>query len=214
MRTIRTKVYQFSELSKQAKKVAIEKYRNSNDQFHWSEENRESMEKFSDIWPIKVTNWSYGGRGEGVSFNFTETDEIENLTGQRLATYIWNNYRYSIYSKKWYNGKTPTKHNKYHATNPAAPKFTTWSRYSKITIEKYNCPLTGYCMDNELLDQVWKFLDKPDNRNFKELLQDCFNDWIKACNADIDYQNSDEFISEELINNDQNFTIDGLVFNY
>jgi hypothetical protein len=63
-----------------------------------------------------------------------------------------------------------------------------------------------------LLDEIWKFLDKPDNRDFKELLQDCFDSWIKACNDDIDHQNSDEFIIEEIEANDYQFTENGEVF--
>ncbi len=183
------------------------------------------MEKFADIFPIKVTDWSYGGRGEGVSFRFeTDRDEIEELSGQRLATYLWNNYKADLYSKKYYGlrnlGLTDKKINhkrviskQITANCPNKGKYSN-SYYSAITIETYNCPLTGYCMDNELLDQIWKFIDKPDSRNFKDLLEDCFADWIKACNNDIDNQNSDEFITEELENREDQFTKDGKRFNY
>lgn len=226
MKTIRIKVYQFNELSEKAKQVAINHYRNNDNDLHWSQENRLSMEKFAEIWPIKVTNWSYGRRGEGVFFHFTESDKIENLKDQRLATYIWNNYRSLIYSKtykkSWITEKkiihTKVKSQLISIDNGWSKNAKNlgkyYNQYYTGKIETDNCPLTGYCIDNNLLDQVWKFLDKPDNRNFKELLESCFNNWIEACNADIDYQNSDEFISEEIINNDINFTIDGLVFNY
>jgi hypothetical protein len=220
MRTIRTKVYTFNELNETAKERAIENYRNSNTDFFWADENRQSMEKFAEIFPIKVTDWSYGGRGEGVYFRFeTDHSEIEELSGQRLANYLWNNYKGEIYSKKYYSLKglgltnERLKHKRViskQITN-SCPNKGKWSNsyYSAITIEKYNCPLTGYCMDNELLDEIWKFMDKPDNRDFKELLQDCFDSWIKACNNDIEEQNSDEYIADYLAGNEYEFTQDG-----
>ena len=213
MRTIRTKIYKFSELSKEAQQAAIENYRSQNSEIFWADENRETLEAFEKVFPVNIKNWSYGGRGEGVYFEMTCDDAIEELKGQRLATYIWNNYRSEIYSKKFYNGTIRTKPNKYHETNPSAPEFTTWHRYSKIQIEAYNCPLTGYCMDNEILDPIYKFLNKPEpHTNFKDLMEECFDSWIKACNADIEYQNSDETIKETIEANDYEFTREGKQF--
>lgn len=103
MRTITTTVYQFSELSDKAKENAIEKYRNSDREYFWLEENRETMEKFAELFPIKVTNWSYGGRGEGVSFTSSMDGAVEELTGQRLATYLWNNYKKDLFNGKFYS---------------------------------------------------------------------------------------------------------------
>lgn len=225
MRTIRTKVYKFSELSKAAKQTAIEWYRSRDTELQWADENRHSMERFAEIFPIKVTDWCYGRRGEGVSFRFeTDRDEIEQLSGQRLATYIWNNYRDQIYSRMYYSmmgsiGLTDHKINHKRVTSEQikneCPNKGKWSNsyHSAITIEKMNCPLTGYCMDNELLFTIYEFLDKPDSRNFEDLLEDCFNEWIKACNKDIEWQNSDEFITEEIENYDYEFTKDGKAFN-
>ena len=219
-RTVRFKVYKFHELSDKAKQKAIEHYREKGYEPAWTTENRKSMEAFAEIFPIKVTNWSYGGRGEGVAFHFTADDEIEELSGQRLATYLWNNYKNEIYSKKYYNSyRSLTDHKIKHnrvvseelTTGPNKGKFLN-SYYSAITIEKYNCPLTGYWMDNELLDEIWKFLDKPDSRSFKDLLEDCFDAWIKACNADIEEQNSDEYIAEILAANNYEFEDDGTEF--
>lgn len=210
MRTIRTKLYKFTELSTEAKQKAVDQWRNNSDsEPFWSGENRETLEKFAEIFPIKITHWSYGERGERVDFHFTSEDYIEELSGQRLATYIWNNYRTEIYSKKYYTGTQRTKPNPYFKNNPQAPQFTTWDRYSKIQIEKYSCPLSGFYLDNEILHEIWQFLDKPDSRNFKELLSECFNAWVKACNLDMQEQNSYEVISERLEANEYEFLKDG-----
>ncbi|MEO7047752.1 MAG: hypothetical protein ABI091_20810 [Ferruginibacter sp.] len=212
MRTIRTKVYKFNELSENAKDNAIERWRNSDNEMFWSNENRDSMKAFADMLPITVKDWSYGGRGEGVYFTFDERDEIEELTGQRLATYLWNNYKNEIYSKK-YLGDLNVKHCVYHnriKTKDYKNGNFGNAYYSAISIEKYNCPFTGYCMDNEILAPMYEFMDKPNNRtNFKELIEECFDAWIKACNNDIDYQNSDEYIIEQIEANEYEFTQDG-----
>ena len=102
MRTIETILYSFEELSEGAKQKAIEDWRNNTQEYEWSSENRDTLEKFADIFPIRIRNWSYGGSGEGVHFEFTADGEIEELSGQRLATYIWNNYRNEIYTPKQY----------------------------------------------------------------------------------------------------------------
>jgi hypothetical protein len=215
MKTVKINVFSFNELSKEAKQTAIENYRNNNTEIFWTDENRESMEKFAEVFPIEVTNWSYGGRGEGVSFHFTAHGDIEELKGQRLATYIWNNYRGEIYSRKYYgdaNVKHCIKHKRIECIDHKNGNFTN-AYYSAITIETGNCPLTGYYMDNEILDPIWKFLDKPsESVSFKDLLEVCFDSWIEACNNDIEEQNSDEYISDNIEANGYEFTEDGEQF--
>jgi len=205
MRTIRTKVYKFDELSKKAQEVAADWWRNTNDEIHWAEENRQSMEEFAKIFPIKVTDWCYGSRGEGVSFRFTCEDTIEELSGVRLATYIWNNYRSEIYKPKQYwicNGR--------HNCVGQNAKH----RNSKVFLyDEFACPLTGYYMDNEILAPLYAFMKKPGNKDFKDVLEDCFDAWIKACNNEVEYQNSFEYIAEHLEANEYEFTKEGKRFN-
>lgn len=200
MKTIELKIYSFDELSEEAKEVAIENYRNNNTEVFWASENRDTMEKFAELFPIKVTHWEYGGRGEGVDFHFTADDTIEELSGTRLATYIWNNYRNEIYKPKQY-WICQGHHN--------AVGMNAKHRNSKIFLDRFGCPLTGYCMDDDIIAPLFDFMDKPTNQNFKELLEDCFDEWIKACNTDIEWQNSDEYITEELVNNGYEFEEDG-----
>lgn len=208
MKQITLSLYSFEELSEEAKQKAIEDHRDlcNGDQPAWADENRESMEKFSEIFPIKVTNWSYGGRGEGVDFRFETEDYIEELSGVRLATYIWNNYKNKLFKGKWYSKAWDEK---LRILNPS--KGTGVERRSKIILDNC-CVLTGYCMDDTILDPIYQFLNKPSNIDFRELLEDCFDAWIKACNSDIEWQNSYEYLSEELINNEYEFEEDGSKF--
>lgn len=209
MRTECITIFSFDELSPEAKEKACKDWRNEEVEIAWTEENRNSMEKFAEIFPIKVTNWSYGGRGEGVSFHFTSDDAIEELSGRRLATYIWNNYRRDLWKGRYYGRLSPT--DKHGQSIPKSKEHPIGQRhvkrYSRILLEFGN--LTGYTMDYALTNPIKEFLDKPDSRNFKDLLEDCFSAWIRDCNADVEWQSSDEYIGEHLEANDYEFEEDG-----
>lgn len=200
MRTKTIGIYKFEELSPKAKQSAIDAYRAKGYQPAWTDENFDTLRAFEKVFPIKITNSSYGDRGEGVTFHFTDystsCEVIEELSGQRLATYIWNNYRGHLYKGKYYSNK-PVGSNNHR------------SRHSKIQLET-SCVLTGYCIDDDILDPIYAFLKKPlATTTFRHLLEDCFDAWVKACNADIEWQDSDEYISDYLIANDYEFTEDG-----
>lgn len=220
MKTKTINIYSFSELSDKAKEYAIDEYRNRMHEYFWADENRETLEKFAEIFPIKVTYWSYGDRGEGVNFHFTDNNNLEELSGIRLAAFIWNNYRGDIFKGRYYHcenfGMTDhrIKHNRVRSTEiktgPNKGKFIN-SYYSAIQLTT-DYPLTGYCMDMDILDPIYNFLNKPDSSTFYDLLNDCFEGWVKACNADIDYQNSDECISENIEANDYEFTEEGKMY--
>ena len=56
-----------------------------------------------------------------------------------------------------------------------------------------NCPFTGYCGDEDLLDPIRTFRDKPDlELTLGELFQQCADAWVKAWVADMEYARSDD----------------------
>lgn len=203
MKTRTITVYSFDELSDKAKQNAIEYFRNRNyeDGNFWANENRQSMEKFAELFPIKVTDWSYGGRGEGVSFRFTDDYNLEGMKGLRLAKYIWNNYKDNIYKPRYYSICNGIKN---------CVGLNSKGRYSKVQITEFGCPFTGFYMDNEILAPIFDFMRAPSpNTDFKDLLNDCFNAWVKACNDDVESQNSDENIIETIEANEYEFDENG-----
>lgn len=210
-RTIRIKLYKFEELSDKAKEKAIEDWRVINTDYAWTSEVRQSLEKFAMIFPVRIKDWSYGGRGEGVYFEMTTNyDEIDEMSGWRLATYIWNNYRGDIFKRKYYGKLTETF--KDGSPIPTSKEHPTGYRHvrkdSNIFIEN-DCVLTGTWIDNIILGPVYKFLAKPDDTTFKDLLEDCFNEWVKGANENIEDQNSDDYITDMLISNEYEFREDG-----
>ena len=72
-----------------------------------------------------------------------------------------------------------------------------------------NCPFTGYCFDETLLDGIRKFLNRPWNCTYEELMQDCIDDFCKDYANDVDYQYSDEAVDESIAANEYEFLEDG-----
>jgi hypothetical protein len=73
-----------------------------------------------------------------------------------------------------------------------------------------DCPFTGYCGDEDLLDPIRAFRDKPtEGTTLSDLLQDCGDSWLKAYAADWEYSYSDECVAETIIANGYEFDEDG-----
>lgn len=185
-------VYEFYELDEQTQEKILNKFRDDPYRYAWDSENRDTLNAFEKVFPIKIKYWSYGGRGEGVNFEMTCDDEIENMTGLRLRTYLINNFYDDIFKRKLY-WKNFTK-----------------KRASKLFREN-SCVLTGYCMDDNILDPVYKFIKKPNGDNFYDLMNDCLQGWVYSCSRDQEYAYSDESIKEDIEANDYRFDANGRI---
>jgi len=192
MKTKTINLYSFDELSEEAKERAIDQLRP--DYNFWQGENQDTLKKFCQIFPVKL------GRN---SFQFI--GDHENMSGQRLATYIWNNYRNEIYEPKQYwicQGR------------PNTVGANSKHRNSKVFLyDEFACSLTGFYMDNLILAPIFDFMRKPDNRDFEQLMDECFSAWQKGCEDDFDFQRSDEQVIETIKSNDYLFTETGKLEN-
>jgi len=189
MREVTMKVYSVEELSERALERAYYDWC-SNSDYPWGEENKKTLLEFERIFPVKVTDWEYGGGYKYVKFHMTCENEVAELEGFRLAKYIWNNYKNYIYEGKYYSK------GKY-----VDGKYQYVSRRSKINLEK-SCPLTGYYLDYDILKPIWGFLDSPrPNITFRDLMEECLEKWVKACEDDYnDYYSIDNFIEIAKVN--------------
>lgn len=200
MREITMKVYSVEELSERALSRAYDNWCMNSD-YPWGEENRKTLLEFERIFPIEVTDWQYGGGYKYVRFNMTCEDEVAELEGVRLAKFVWNNYRTDLYKGKYYS-KGKFINGKYQYV----------SRHSKIILEK-DCPLTGYYLDYDILKPIWDFLDSPrPNITFRDLMKECLEEWLEACENDYnDYYSKETFI-EVAKANEWEFYEDGSKF--
>ena len=164
----------------------------------WQTENENSLKGFENIFPIKSTNWEYGYQNFiNYKLDTIDYDEVWEFTGIRLLKWLVNNYWNDLFKPK-YIGNLESKKG-FHPV------------YSKCTFDN-SCVLTGYCLDNDILDPIYNFIKKPDESTLEDLLYDCLQSWVFACRNDYEYQQSDEYITEEILANEYEFTADGEMY--
>ena len=205
MRTIEVKLYSFDELSEEAKEKAISYFRDSesSDPYFIQDANK-TFERFADIFSIHWRNIEYREpyRNE---YDIKLNDDILHLTGQRLATYIWNNYKRDLFKGKYYSLWSKKDVSFKHHKN-GHPVLKT--RYSKIFLSN-SCVLTGVCYDEDILTPIYEFLDNPLDIDFETLLNDCIYSLCHSVESEIEYRLSDEAIIETIQDNEYEFTEDG-----
>ena len=70
--------------------------------------------------------------------------------------------------------------------------------------------LTGYCMDDDIMKPIRDFMKHPClTVTLYSLMQSCFNSFIKSVIADMEYQQSDEYIDETIMLNEYDFLENG-----
>jgi hypothetical protein len=202
MKTITLNTYKFSELSEEAKEKAINKWREDECSYtpYYIEEANSSFEKFADLFSINWKNIDYEESWRN-NYDLNFDDNVLNLTGQRLATYLWNNYKTDLFKGKYYSlwSKTDISYEHYKDGYPVLKK-----RRSNIFLDNC-CVLTGVCYDDDLLSPIYEFLNKPKDINIETLLNDCIYSLCHSVSSEIEYQNSDEAITETIEANDYDF---------
>jgi len=193
MEQVTVNVFEYKELSEEAKEKVLNEVR-SWDLYAWEHENRATLDAFCDEWGITNLDWEYGGyRPSHISgsFNF---DEEENLKGVRLRTWIINNHWGDLYRKK-YVGWLKTQKRPHH---------------SKCQIEE--AMPTGYYLDSVIRRPIYKFLQKPNGQLMEDILKDCLEEWVEACNEESEYCFSREGIEELITINEYRFLENGQLF--
>lgn len=72
-----------------------------------------------------------------------------------------------------------------------------------------DCPFTGYCFDETLLDAIREFMRAPIDIDFQELMSTCLEDWVQAYIKDWEYTYTHDSIIEHLQANEYQFTESG-----
>lgn len=176
MEKVTIQLYSVDELSKKAFEKAYLHWCSTYD-YDYGTDNEKVLEKFQEIFPVKITGYSYGGGREYISFVMNCHEIIAQLSGVRLLKYIWNNYKDYIFNNKiYYNGIKKRK--------------------SKIKLN-CNCVLTGYYLDYDILEPIYKFLNNPKKDiTFEDLIEKCLNNWLNACQKDYENFYSEEYFRE------------------
>ena len=215
-KTIELEIFEFKELSPEAQQKALNKYRD-NFEFYYNEANS-SINVFCDLFNIKLReyDWSY----KHISYRNNLGDNILNLSGKRLLSFLWNTK-----SKLW--DRKYRKHGKEHVKEPnLRHPMITWKYINNKRDEPFyyrtyrsnivldtDCVLTGCCYDYWLLDPIYDLWKKPDmNITLQELIKKCMDSFIKCLSEDYESQMSDEYITEEIELNELEFLANGDVW--
>ena len=198
VKVTKTEVYSFDELSEKAKENAHNEFLNE-EHYFWGDDNQKTLDAFCAVFPITAKDWEYGYRNYISGSMPTADSDTEkayyDFTGIRLLKYIVNNYWHYLFKRKFI-GSLKNKE-----------KFT--PIYSRCQCESC-CVLTGYCIDDAILQPIYDFLKKPDKTStFEDILKDCLESWIIACNKDYEDSCSQEYFTEHAEANNYEFTEDG-----
>ena len=219
--TMNYQVYDFSELSETAKEKVVNDF--SNDSFYASwifDEAGKTLEDFCSIFSINYRNIDFlePYRNE---YRFALEDNILELSGLRLRTYILNNYYSNLYKRSYLKdgGVSDTIPNS-HKMRKISQIQANCSNKGKYSISYYSniqfdneCPLTGVCYDYSILDPIYNFLNKPKKSTFEDLLNDCISNLCKDIQKEYEYQLTQGAIEEHCLANDYKFLENGEMFN-
>lgn len=210
MKQVKIKLYHFDELSDDAKHEVCERERNESYGFPYlsmetdASERMETLKKFGEVFGIK---WDvdYDHQYRFINWRFEDYNiDDENICGKYLWRFL-NKFYYEIHTRKYFS--TPFDY--------SSGKPTYKYRYSKIMYVERNCPFTGMCYDEDILDEIWKWLKNPDWKiSLHDLIDNCFYAYLKSWEQEDDYRTSDEGISEMIEANweDKLFFEDGREF--
>lgn len=210
-RTIRTKVYKFNELSKEAKQNAVAQYLYNDgiDTDSVYDDAHKTVKAFHELFETKENTKSW------LDFEIVSTyrhDDYLNLTGLRLRKYIINNFYGGLYKGKYFSlwSKKEKSYKHYKDGYPVLK-----NRHSRVLFDNA-CTLTGVCYDDSILQPVYDFLnnyklksDYYSYMNFETLVNDCFASLKSDIDSEIEAMSTFEYVSEMLISNEYEFLKDG-----
>ena len=82
--------YSIGELSEEAKEHAYNKWLENSEYFHHIEA-RNTLNQFCEIFDVALGNWGVDAYNYFYRHSINN-DDVEGISGIRLAVYIWNNY--------------------------------------------------------------------------------------------------------------------------
>lgn len=226
MKTISLTLYSFDDLQADVQKQIIEKERwNIMDSCMdaYGTDYQKTLKKFQELTDTYVRGWEVGYCGYHYRVDSDKGPFYENpldydkdicydeLSGKLMFRYIHNNIIPYITQSKHYFGKQRWEDG----------KFIWPSRYSRIVKTFKDCPLTGACYDNDILEPLLKYYQSwptyPANYTYKDLMKECYESFFKSWHEEYEYWADDEdAIREELHHNqyeDRLYYEDGRVYN-
>ena len=204
MRQITQNIYKFDELSDKVKRKVLDQFRDEVDATYICNEVGDTRDTFMDM----VKGF----------------EPKENIKGLRLRTYILNNFYNDIFKPKYYsvnfNRDRPIKHNRIESSYSKHLTRYRFSYYSGCQVE-YSCPLTGVTWDFDVLQPIMDLIaykagqrKELNDLNWKTLIRKCLESLSNAEDSEIEYQHSDEAVTEFIKSMDYEFYENGDVYGH
>lgn len=181
MKTIEINLYTVNELSNHALERAHYDFVKTGmaTDFLYSERNG-LMKNFEYFFNVSIR---YNG-------NFCKIDTENELSGNRLRTYIVNNYLDNLYRPKRF-GK----------------------RISNISVELMECPISGLYWDFAVLQPLFNFICAPSDITYGELIKKCLLRFDEVFEQEVEYRESLEYFIEYCNENNYLFLKNGDLYN-
>ena len=185
--------YQYDELSPEAQERARAWFREGLE-YPWDTDNVATLTRFCEIFPVEARRWSYGDRAD-ISPSPRVDDDADALRGNRLRTYILNNYKEGFALSRVFH-------------HPESYSKERTSRVLFRTAE--DCLLTGYCIDFDIMRPLLDSIKSPNaTSSLSDLLHNCLWEWVRACQRDYEWYFSDEQVVESILANGYEFNAEG-----
>ena len=195
MKTATINIYEFSELSEQAQEQARYSFI-SNGGYSWAGGQVDSLKAFCEHFNLNLDDYSYGN--SSCRDNFVrvsvKNEDIAELSNAELLACLNDSGFLIVPGTKW-----------------SDKQKAIINTGKKVSLLGGQCPFTGVCHDEDLLDDLRSFVKSTDDRTYQELMQDCADTWLKSVIEECDYQESMEYFKEIAEANDYQFTEDGSI---
>lgn len=227
MKEITIKLYDYDELSPEAKRRALEEWRSEDVEHFCGREVEDTLDKLQEELGIKVSRWSYSPHDHdsgNIQFTLYNDDQL-TLSGQRAQAFLWNKFAHLIVQprKKWYSKNRDGRVDLSGCLH-CDDGWTNMYRTSNVFFDRtYNgtCPLTGVCFDNDALDPLayfclgveWDEKEKkrvmiPQSKRARwatttveDVLCDCVDSLLQSAQDDWNYQFTEEYFADYARNN-------------
>ena len=235
MKEITIRLYDYDELSPEAKERALEEWRSEDVEHFWGREVEDTLDKLQKELGIAVSRWEYSPHGHDsgiIRFPRYDDDQLA-LAGRRAQAFLWNHFDHLIMQprRKWYS-KNQDGRVDLSGCLYCGDGWENMRRTSKIFFDRTydgTCPLTGVCFDNDALDPLGYFCfgvewDEtartramiPQSKRARwastpvaDVLRDCVDALLQSAQDDWNSQFTEEYFSEYARNNEFSFDESG-----
>lgn len=209
MREIKFNIYQYDELSAEAKEKAVDNVRETIGSMLCdfdADDYRSALNEIEKIFEIKVYDWCVGYPGTYSRWRFNENSRFSDLSDNPrfLVRYLDEVEQYCRKGRFYSSSFRKVPVDKEH---PAGLAYT--KRYSKVMFERNYC-LTGTwtsAVVDDYMEKRWDYVRR--HRTIEDFVDDMLYDFFKSWESNQECNYEDEAIIDTILGNDYEFTEDG-----